>query len=800
MPIAHACRTTFHRLMPALAVVYLLTLSLLGLTLCSSAFAADAPVGGWELRSLSALGSKDGLGDVFFLNDKRGWMLGSSQESYSQRSAVLFSSVDGGATWSRRVLSEAGVGVSLRALTFVDAQHGWAVGSTDDSDTTFQPLVVVTADGGTTWHAQDIPHAWDGAWLDDVSFADGSHGWAVGWCGGGWTDGMPAIVPYIVATEDGGATWHTQRPASVEVWDGQAGLNSVRFVDARHGWAVGSHGAAYRESPVIMVTSDGGASWHTQRASNAYDGLYSVDFVDAQHGWAVGGAGGEQNGAPALIWTADGGGSWHNGTPPKIAENSFIHAVDFADATHGWAVGTRNSGYEGPGPVYVPVILCTSDGGRTWREQDSSSAGERGSLNSVSVTDALHGWISGQSYDDDTHESRSVLLVTSTGGAAAATRADLLTAANRLRDALIAQYERDLDLTASTYIYTSEYRREAKISENLAFWSKKLSEGLGVVSTGLGATGKSLKELVTGKVAEKPELSNAFLQGMAEGQRSVEYRAAGVAAGVNGLIGDVSSAEDYDLWPDGYGKLSKAADALRRKYEKQGLDAAITKMAAELENSGASPFVPLRAASWPSGIRPKAQSWAMAPVQVRSAIRRTFADLAKALPDPLPAGYDAAAVVARLNALRRQVVKSGERRVSFAFAPALSGPQETTRRISLGMIDANWNGMSRLENAFLKRLDVRKWQSVKATVDGGLSVVSMMTAGAGDAVAVVTEQVNMSAQLVSQEITFPKQTVSPMNAMNENEFEMSMYLVEELANRYEIASCTSSYVKATLPK
>ena len=378
------------------------------------------------------------------------------------------------------------------------------------------------------------------------------------------------------------------------------------------------------------------------------------------------------------------------------------------------------------------------------------------------------------------------------------TRADLLTALTRLRDALTAQYERDLDLTASTCVYTSKYRGLAKQPENLAFWSKKLSECLGVDSTGLGATGKSLKELVSGKVAEDPEMANAFIQGMADGQTSVQYRAAGTAAGINGLIGNVSSAADYDLWPDGYGKLSKAADALRRQYEKQGMDAAITKMNDQIENSGASPFVPLRAAAWTSGMRPKAESWEMAPVQVRSAIRRTFADLAKSIPDPLPAGYEAAAVVSHVKALRRQVLKSGQRRMGFAFVPALSGPNDTTRRISLGMIDANWNCMSRLENAFTKRLEVRKWQSVKSTVDGGLSVLSMMTAGAAGAVATVTEQVNMSAQLVSQEITFPQQTVSPMNAMNENEFEMSMYLVEELANLYEIATCTSNYVKGTL--
>jgi hypothetical protein len=37
-----------------------------------------------------------------------------------------------------------------------------------------------------------------------------------------------------------------------------------------------------------------------------------------------------------------------------------------------------------------------------------------------------------------------------------------------------------------------------------------------------------------------------------------------------------------------------------------------------------------------------------------------------------------------------------------------------------------------------------------------------------------------------------------MTASNENEFEMSMYLIEEPANIYEVANCTSAYVGAAL--
>ena len=390
---------------------------LLGLALVLLSLALVLPAGAVALSATnsSARFARTSAGDVFlasvtFTDAAYGWAVGSYRDASYANVPVLLATSDGGITWNARDVSSAGSDASLNSISFVDAQHGWAVGSTYDDSIGSAPLVLATSDGGITWDVQYTENPWDGAWLSSVTFVDASHGWAVGTCGDGWIDGMPAVAPYILATSDGGATWNEQYPGDVSLLDGMASLNSVTFVDAKHGWAVGSAGDAADETAVIVATSDGGATWATQQSSSrdGYGGLYSVSFIDAKHGWGVGGAGGEQSGSPVLIGTSDGGVTWSNESPPEVATNSFLESVRFIDATHGWAVGTRNRGYSGGTPTYVPVILVTVNGGATWQPQDASSAGADGGLGSVTFVDSSRGWAVGSS---------GTIIATSDGGA-----------------------------------------------------------------------------------------------------------------------------------------------------------------------------------------------------------------------------------------------------------------------------------------------------------------------------------------------------------------------------------------------
>ncbi|MCO5124116.1 MAG: YCF48-related protein [Rhizobacter sp.] len=99
-------------------------------------------------------------------------------------------------------------------------------------------------------------------------------------------------------------------------------LTAVAFADARQGWAVGHWGA-------VLATADGGESWHIQRIDTAEDRpLFAVHFFDAQHGVAVG--------LWSLVLTTDDGGqTWVQQTlaPPPGSTRADANLLSlFADA------------------------------------------------------------------------------------------------------------------------------------------------------------------------------------------------------------------------------------------------------------------------------------------------------------------------------------------------------------------------------------------------------------------------------------------------------------------------------------
>lgn len=166
------------------------------------------------------------------------------------------------------------------------------------------------------------------------------------------------------------------------------------------------------------------------------------------------------------------------------------------------------------------------------------------------------------------------------------------------------------------------------------------------------------------------------------------------------------------------------------------------------------------------------------------------------MPSSFPSGYDARDVVTRLDSLTAEVLESGSRRVDFSGIAALNGPEGVVRLIPLGLVDGDRNVLSRLESDFLQHLKVRRSQAVRDTVDGGLAVVSLLTAGDSGKVTTVVEPALLGYGLTETFTTVPEQTVKPMDEMKENEFDMSMQLVEDLANVYEVANCTQSYMAA----
>ena len=172
------------------------------------------------------------LNPPYFLGPTHGWV--------ANYWGVICQTTDGGHHW--RILHTQLKHV--RSLFFLNPRRGWAVGENG--------LVASTENGGVDWEIQDAQVPFDSyrqvrTELLDVFFLTSDLGWIVGQGG------------LVLITKDGGKSWDRASTPT------RAGLSSVRFTDALHGWAVGGHSASLTgdtpPSNEVLETNDGGYNW-----------------------------------------------------------------------------------------------------------------------------------------------------------------------------------------------------------------------------------------------------------------------------------------------------------------------------------------------------------------------------------------------------------------------------------------------------------------------------------------------------------------------------------------------------------
>ncbi len=177
-------------------------------------------------------GTNRQLLDIAFPNALRGLAVGDF--------GTILRTDDGGATWTQIALPHdiklpADVAevvdpgdVVLYSVAFANPDAAWVVGEFG--------VILASADGGLTWHAQDSPVETS---LFGVSFADAQRGWAVG------------LESTLLATTDGGASWKKQ-----EVHPPKGFALALYDVEVRgnYGWAVGDNG-------FLLNSTDAGMTW-----------------------------------------------------------------------------------------------------------------------------------------------------------------------------------------------------------------------------------------------------------------------------------------------------------------------------------------------------------------------------------------------------------------------------------------------------------------------------------------------------------------------------------------------------------
>jgi hypothetical protein len=271
-----------------------------------------APTGHWEPQTS---GITQTLRAVSFPDSTHGWAVGDN---------ALLATSDGGAHWAPQTFPFVPTDYNnfmLMGVSFVDSTHGWAVGWGNE--------IIATTDGGAHWVRQTPPvdptySAWT---FMAASFVDQQHGWVIGFEG-------------LIATNDGGAHWTEQLQRSQlpnhgdvgygvpfqDVQHGWAAYYGFAFADTQSGWALGPNGAA--------VTSDGGASWNAAAIGDKHSFTFGA-AVDPQHAWFTAPSQTPDQKGNAIMATAD-GANWF----PQWVGDSVMYGISFPDATVGWSVGS----------------------------------------------------------------------------------------------------------------------------------------------------------------------------------------------------------------------------------------------------------------------------------------------------------------------------------------------------------------------------------------------------------------------------------------------------------------------------
>src|SRR5580658_3990614 len=189
------------------------------------------------------------------------------------------------------------------------------------------------------WEPMNYP---DDIEFESVYFANDKVGWIAGKGSGG----------FILHTSDGGAHWNFQMG---DPHSSDPELNSLRFLDATHGWA-------YQAGGQLVRTTDGN-TWETVGPFPSFPQQFQ--FVSPLTGF---GSNGDFRGS-SIYSTQDGGRSWRKmyDCATTIQVNGlvrntgcYLNDMYFPSTRVGYAVGGDFGGT-------WAAIAKTSDGGKTWR-------------------------------------------------------------------------------------------------------------------------------------------------------------------------------------------------------------------------------------------------------------------------------------------------------------------------------------------------------------------------------------------------------------------------------------------------
>lgn len=311
---------------------------------------STSPAAHYRWRPTNAPFASSRTDDIWFLDADRGWAVNSNGH--------ILHTTDGGDTWELQLDASPDPSrpTYLRCVGFADEHVGW-VGAITAARRLFH-----TSDGGTSWTRVDnlppgAPPAICGLSVVDERVVYGSG------------TNFPNRPTGVIKTVDGGATW-----TATDMDQHATLLVDVLFTDEQHGWVVGgkaevAHPTRDDVVPVVLRTEDGGATWENRLAGIAAElpkgeWGWKIQFLDEEVGFVSL----ENDADGAILKTVDGGLTWTRKEVNDPQGNANLEGIGFVDDQLGWTGGWGDRSFTGG------FTSETRDGGETWTDANEVGA------------------------------------------------------------------------------------------------------------------------------------------------------------------------------------------------------------------------------------------------------------------------------------------------------------------------------------------------------------------------------------------------------------------------------------------
>jgi photosystem II stability/assembly factor-like uncharacterized protein len=280
------------------------------------------------------------------LDAKHGWV--AAIDSADPTQPLAFSTVDGGATWSRATLGASDTlydsGWSAD-FSFSNTDTGWVLLTLATSSNFSSGRLLETTDGGASWAELAAPSG------GQVAFSDSHQGWIA----------ENAASGRLFQTSDSGSDWTDLAPISATPQGPPfyglpaVGSSGVGLLDA----TVASSGTT-----AILKTDDDGATW-TQTTSvdlpPIESGVAPITLATSSE-WVL-----FAPDASEIIQLDSSGTATGTVTPSGLPADSSVLEVSFSDPSDGWAVVAASTCPDSKSSCTTSQALyATADGGQSW--------------------------------------------------------------------------------------------------------------------------------------------------------------------------------------------------------------------------------------------------------------------------------------------------------------------------------------------------------------------------------------------------------------------------------------------------